>query len=109
MKLSDLRSCDGCGGPLIFPTSGRWFHIARISGAIVTDSAIEIMRSAASQGVPLEQLEGAQCPGAVVVLRDELTVELLICVLCYHRRPIGEIMRRYRERGEPQAAQGQAS
>ena len=99
MKLSDLRVCDGCGGPLFSPAS-RWFQVVRTSGALLTSAAHEIVEAAARHHLPLERLEGTVHGEAVMVLGDgqpQCLDELLLCVTCFHERPIAEIARRRRE------------
>jgi hypothetical protein len=99
VRLSDLRVCDGCGGPLFSPSS-RWFQVVRTSGALLTAVAHEVVEAAARNHLPLDRLEHAVCGPAVMVLGDEQEQcldELLLCVTCFHERPIAEIARRRRE------------
>lgn len=110
MKLADLRPCDGCAGPLFTPP-GRWFQVIRISGAILGQSALQVLRVAERLGVPLQVIE-ADRGDAVAVLGDRdprQLQELLLCVECYHSRPIAEIVRRRQERIAGLVAQGRVS
>lgn len=111
MRLSDLHPCDGCGGPLFTPP-GRWFQVVRATGALITPSGLEIVKTAARHGIPLERVAADISGSGVVELGDQNTAfadELLLCVGCYHDRPIAEIARRRRERMELEVAQGRAS
>lgn len=112
MKLADLRPCDGCNGPLFAPKTGRWFQVVRTSGALLSPLALDVVHAAARQGVPLERLEADRRGDVVAVLgdRDPRQVqELLLCVECYHSRPIAELVRRRQERVEDLVAHGSVS
>lgn len=118
MRLSDLWPCDGCGGPLFTPP-GRWFQLVRTSGALVTPAALEVVAAAARQRVPLDRIEaGARGREAVQVYMDmnlqtlascyavAPQYELVLCVECYHHKPLAEMARRRVEALERQVAQG---
>lgn len=110
MKLSDLRPCDGCGGPLFTPP-GRWFQVLRISGALLGPRAVETLRAAVRQGVPLSRLEAEHQYDAVLVLGDDdprQREELLLCVECYHSKPVADIVRRRRQVVEGMVARGES-
>lgn len=112
MRLADLRPCDGCGGPLFAPSTGRWFQVVRTTGALLSPLALDVVHAATRQGVPLERLEADRRGDVVAVLgdRDPRQVqELLLCVECYHTRPIAALVRRRQERVEDQVAQGMIS
>lgn len=112
MRLADLRPCDGCGGPLFSPPVGRWFQVVRTSGALLSPLALDVVRAAARQGVPLERLEADRHGDAVAVLGDNdprQVQELLLCTDCYHSRPIAELVRRRLERIEDLVAHGSVS
>jgi len=113
VKLSQLTQCDACGGPLFTPP-GRWFQVVRTSGAIIRTRALELLGAAALQGVSLERLEscGPALADPVDVLGDldpRQLEELLLCVPCYHARPLADVVRRRRERIEVLSAQGRVS
>lgn len=111
MKLSDLRPCDGCRGPLFTPP-GRWFQVVRTTGALISPLAFAAVRAAARHGVPLEHLEPSGGAESVDVLGDwdpRQMQELLLCVDCYHSRPIAELVRRRQERVEDLVAPGGVS
>jgi hypothetical protein len=111
MKLSELTVCDGCGGPLFTPP-GRWFQLVRTSGALITPDAVEVIRAAARQGIPLQRVETDRTSPDIHVLGDANRShldELQLCVPCYHTRPIAPIVRRRRERIEILVAQGRVS
>lgn len=98
MKLSELRVCDGCGGPLFVPPA-RWFQVVRSSGAIVRPEAMEVAEIAARSGVSIAQAEAQMAipaDHAVDVLGDLASsagVELFICVRCYNNRTVSELVR----------------
>ena len=109
MRLSDLHPCDGCGGPLFTPP-GRWFQVVRATGVLITPSGLEIVKTAARHGIPLERVAAdISGSGVVEIGIPTPSQELLLCVGCYHDRPIAEIARRRRERMELEVAQGRAS
>lgn len=113
MKLSELRVCDGCNGPLM-AIGARWFQVVRTSGALVTPGAYAILRAASRHGVPLARVEVDSASGTdpVVIVGDQspgLMTELLLCVSCYHTKPIAELARRRQERLEVLVARGLAS
>lgn len=108
MKLSDLRPCAGCGGPL-FQGTTRCFQIVQTSLAIITQAGLEVARAAARQGVPLERLEASPSNAAVIILADQAAAmgeKLQLCIDCYHRRPIADIVRRRQERREIEVSHG---
>lgn len=84
MKLSALRPCDQCGGPL-----GLSFGVVRCSTALVSPrSAREVLGVSAIFGgaLGLAEVMAPDADGAVVVLGDRepaLTTELLLCMDCY--------------------------
>lgn len=111
MRLSDLHPCDGCGAPLFTPP-GRCFQVVHASVAVVTPLGVDIVKAAERHGVPLERLSADQPGAGVVLLADQATAlqdKLLLCIDCYHNRPIAEIARRRRERMELEVARGRAS
>jgi hypothetical protein len=86
--------------------------VVRTSGALLSPLALDVVRAAARQGVPLQRLEVDRAGDAVAVLGDadpRQLQELLLCVDCYHAKPIAELVRRRRERIEDQVAQGMVS
>lgn len=112
MRLSDLRPCDGCAGPIFLPP-GRTFWVVRSSCATVTDSAVELIEAAdRNPGLSLDRLEAAHggvARGLVAVLGDErpeLLDELLLCSACYQGRSIADLarLRRLRAAGGSAAA-----
>lgn len=121
MRLSDLRSCDGCGGPLFTPP-GRWFQLVRTSGALVSPAALEVVAAAVRQGVPLDRVEAGRLGREAITVYMDAPVlprdvdravppqyELALCVECYHHKPIAELARRRVEALERLVAQGRVS
>lgn len=86
MRLSDLRPCDRCGGPIVRPPA-NWFWVVRVSGAAVTPKATEVLGLAHAAGAPLELAETlGPVRDVVLVAGDEdpeLQIELLLCLACY--------------------------
>lgn len=112
MKLGDIRSCDGCGAPLITPP-GRWFQLVRTTPAIVTETGVAALAAAARNSVPLERLEADRHGKPLVAVLgdddpDEL-VELTLCVTCYQDRPIAECVRARQQRIDGAAGRPAAS
>jgi hypothetical protein len=88
MRLSQLRPCSGCGGPVFTPATGRTFFVVRLSGAAVSVRAVEVLEAAARTLAPLAEIESRQPKPdeAVVVLGDQdpkLMQEALLCSRCY--------------------------
>lgn len=110
MRLSKLRPCDGCGGPLFRPPH-HWFHVVRISGARVDPGkAALVARLAATGGVSLERAEDslpADLADSVEILSEtaaSLEQELHLCSKCI--APIAAISTRkaLMETGEVKAS-----
>jgi hypothetical protein len=95
VKLSELRQCDGCGGPLVNPPNIR-FDVVRLSAAVVIPSA-------ANQVLGLTQVfhgalklaeTMAPEPEVVKLLGDESSDgwdELLLCSDCYFGPSLGRL------------------
>lgn len=91
MRLSDVRSCDYCRGPLFAPATGRAFYVVRFDLARVTQRGMAVVEAAMSGGVPLALAEAAEvgdtpAPQPPTVEIDETrsapTEELVLCVRC---------------------------
>lgn len=114
MRLSDLRVCDGCGGPLFVPPA-RWFQVVRSSGAIVRPEAMAVLETAARAGVSIAQAEAqmTSAPADVVDVLGDLEpragAELYVCVRCYHHRTIAEVVLRRQTDAAAAALRAKAS
>lgn len=118
MKLSDLRRCDGCHGPLLKPGMATW-HVVRVSQAMLDPKAV-------GRTMGLAQFFGegdAKRPGAFalaevfsdrsedawMILGDKdkaLWTELFLCFDCYAlgRRPLASVAeQRSEEEAEAEA------
>ena len=85
MKVSELRPCDKCGGPI-----NPVFHVVRFSPAVVDQQAVrETMGLNMMFGGALGLAEAlTSSPDAVRIAMDEaegkpLQVELFLCESCY--------------------------
>lgn len=90
MKLSELRVCDSCRGPLLAPGGGITFRVVRVSMAVVSPRAArEVMGLSMMFGGALGLAE-AMAPeaDAVKILADHGTpwTELFLCQDCYCTR-----------------------
>jgi hypothetical protein len=87
----------------------------------VTPAALEVVAAAARQAVPLDRIEaGERGRDAVSVYMDGHLLplpgrsvapqyELVLCVECYHHRPLADIARRRVEAVERRVAHGRPS
>ncbi len=86
MKLSDLRTCDGCGGPIV-ARGEIYFLRLRVSGVLITPEANRVLGLAKVVGGSLRLAETLAPESEVVrVLEEEdpsLGTELLLCLRCY--------------------------
>jgi len=113
MKLSELRPCDRCRGPLRASGVGCWY-VVRVTQAMVSPKAArEVFGLTMILGGSLAIAE-AMAPRpeeAVLVLGDEdrqLQTELLLCFDCYTAHvPLAELVER-RTAEKDAAAVGQA-
>jgi len=106
-KLSDLRPCDACQGPV-----GMQFYVLRMSLAFVRRRAVEeflgmSMFFGGKAPVSLVENFAPAAADAIVVAGDtepSLLTELLICNSCFLDRPIdlAHLMER-RNATEPEA------
>lgn len=85
MKLSEIRPCDACGGP-IAPV----FNIVRCSSAIfnadAVNSTLGLNQIFGGHALKLAEAMGSCADKAVLVAGDsnpELTTELLLCQECF--------------------------
>lgn len=90
MKLSDLRPCDNCGGPI-----GQMFYVMRYSIALINpDAGNQVLGLAQMFRGSLALAEAmAPRPDCVKVAMDdpefkELTTELFICNDCFLMKPL---------------------
>lgn len=95
MKLTDLRPCDSCGGPLLGketsicpPLTAHMFHVIRCTRAMLNPQATrEVMgltQFFGGSAVGLAEVF-APNPDAVTVIGDKepaLTTELFLCEKC---------------------------
>jgi len=83
MKLSDLRPCDSCGGPI-----SPQFHVVRYSIALIKPQVNQVAAMTLYFGsLALGELFSPE-DNVVTVAMDEdefkkLAIELLICQECY--------------------------
>ena len=89
MKLSDLKPCACCAGPLLNPMTGQWY-VLRISQAMVNPRAANEVLGLAQyfQGhMGLAEMFAPGTDDAVWVLADKdkrLQTELHVCFNCFH-------------------------
>lgn len=109
MKLSELRQCDGCGGPLVQPPNIR-FEVVRLSAAIVIPSSANEVLGLTQYFRGALKLAEVLAPDADVVKLLGDTAgwdELLLCSGCYFGESLGrllEILEGRRSRVNEQAA-----
>ncbi len=82
MKLSELRPCDHCGGPL-----GACFAVVRFSNAMVMPAASVVLglNQMMRGNLTIAEALAPDANGAVIVAGDmkkELMTELLLCYDC---------------------------
>lgn len=86
MKLSQMRMCDQCGGPL-----RQWFNVVRISQAMVSPRAVnEVlgltqMLGGTGHAFAIAEVMASDADGAIVVLGERepsLWQEALLCQEC---------------------------
>lgn len=121
MKLSELRPCDSCNGPLIGkgPTANPLWYVVRVTQAVVSQKANQVMGLAQyfNGDLGLAEVMAPEPDKAVLVLGDEnkeLLTELFLCMECAvtPRKSVailvekrqGAIAEQERKKREPDAA-----
>lgn len=87
MKLSELRVCDGCGGPLLRPPEIQ-VHVVRVTSGIVVPTACnQVLGLARIYHGALKLAEAmAPDPEVVKLIGDQEGAtwdELLLCFACF--------------------------
>ena len=110
MKLSDLRVCDGCGGPLVQAPNIR-FDVIRWSPAVVIPSAVNDVLALAKLYQGSLKVAEVMVPDADVVklLGDEGAgwTELLLCFTCSVHPRLARLHEMLEGRQEREAAQAE--
>lgn len=89
MKLSQLRPCDGCNGPLLgkgLYKTAMWY-VVRVTQAMVSQKANQVMGLAQifNGCLGLAEVMAPEPDEAVLILGDkepQLMTELLLCMEC---------------------------
>lgn len=87
MKLSELKPCFKCGGPLVKPPAGNWF-VVRISSAMIDPFAARQVGGLAmifGGALGLAETMAPAPEKAVLILGDEqpaLMAEFHLCMDC---------------------------
>lgn len=92
-KLTDLRACDNCTGPV-----GHIFYVVRVSHAVVNQRAVQEMAGMhqffggrAGLGL-IENFAPAMANGFTVAMDEpefkELMSEAFVCNVCYMEKPL---------------------
>lgn len=98
MKLSELRSCDGCRSPI-----GNQFWVARVSSALLTPRGQRVLSLALVGGSSVADAESITgVHDGVLVPGDKdpaLMTEMLLCNACWLHKPLAELQEARNERG----------
>lgn len=102
MKLSQLRTCDGCGEGLLQSKDGSryaMFYIVTVDRGLLRPGATQRVMGLAqyfSGSLALAEVMGPDADDAVAVASDTATElkkdELMLCQRCYLWRPVGLIV-----------------
>jgi len=110
MKLSELRQCDGCGGPLVQAPNIR-FDVIRWSPAVVIPTAANQVLGVTQilQGALKLAETMAPEPDVVKLLGDEGAgwTELLLCFTCSVHPRLARLHEMLEGRQEREAAQAE--
>lgn len=102
MRLSELRTCDSCGSPILQPPA-RWFWTVAVTGALLNPRAFMAVELAARHGLPLCRVEGDA--DAVTVLGEEspaMLHTLQLCSTCLHTPIVlATLVQRRRDADDP--------
>lgn len=103
MKLSELKPCAACGGPLMKPPAGCWY-VVRVSTAIVNPAAArQVMGLSMMFGgaMGLAEAMAPQPEKAVLIVGDEepsCMSEFHLCLDCVPTELLGLIERQSDEK-----------
>lgn len=103
MKLSELKPCAGCGGPLLVKHIGQWY-VVRSSMAILNPQAANQTLGLAQffQGsMALAEAFSPAVNDAVIICGDKepaLLDEVHLCFECFYGKPLGMLLEGVREK-----------
>lgn len=108
MKLSELKPCASCNGPLLKPPAGNWYVIRQTIAMVSPNSAQSVMGLAAyfRGHLGLAEAFAPEADKAVMILADQpgapKASEIHICMDCYvrHFGRLGVLLESSRQ-GEP--------
>lgn len=102
MKLSELRPCDGCGGPI-----APLFHVLTYTPAVIdatpANQVLGLLQYFGGKAIGLAEVMAPAADEAVKLGSDkhpDMKVTLFLCTDCYVRKSVGEVMESIAEKAD---------